>query len=79
VVAVIVNYIKRSDESDALYIDHHNYMIRTFWWTPVAAAASPLWLLFLLPGHRLGVIGLWYLYRCMRGWMRFNRPTISAP
>jgi hypothetical protein len=32
VVALIVNYIKRSDETDAVYLAHHNYMISTFWW-----------------------------------------------
>jgi uncharacterized membrane protein len=74
VIAVIVNYIRRADESDALYIDHHNYMIRTFWWTLLwLVLLSPLWLLFVLPGFvAYGIVWLWYLYRCVRGWMRFN-------
>ena len=50
-IAVIVNYIKRADEHDAVYASHHSYMIATFWWT---------------------IVGLWYLYRCIRGWLRFN-------
>jgi len=78
-IAVIVNYIRRADESDALYIDHHNYMIRTFWWTlGWLVLLSPLWLLFVLPGFvAYGIVWIWYLYRCLRGWMRFNshRPT----
>jgi len=74
VVAVIVQYIKRSDERDPLYLAHHDYMIRTFWWTLLwLAVTSPLWLLFILPGViAYTVIGAWYLYRCLRGWMRFN-------
>ena len=28
VIALIVNYIRRADESDPLYIDHHSYMIQ---------------------------------------------------
>jgi uncharacterized membrane protein len=34
---------------------------------------SPLYLLFVIPGivaH--GIVGLWYLYRCVRGWLRFT-------
>ena len=74
VIALIVNYIKRSDEPDILYISHHNYMISTFWWTLAwLVVTSPLWLLFFLPGAAAyTVIGLWYLYRCIRGWIRFS-------
>ena len=74
VVAVIVNYIKRADELDALYSSHHNYMIATFWWTVLwLVLAAPLWLLLVLPGAiAYTIIGLWYLYRCLRGWLRFS-------
>ena len=74
VIALIVNYIKRGEEMDPLYNAHHNYMIRTFWWTIFwLVLCSPLWLLFLLPGMAAyTVIGLWYLYRCVKGWMRFT-------
>lgn len=79
VIAVIINYLRRADESDALYVDHHNYMISTFWWTLLwLVLLSPLWLLFIFPGAAAyGLVWLWYLYRCIRGWMRFgsNRPT----
>ena len=74
VIALVVNYIKRGEEVDPLYNAHHNYMIRTFWWTIFwLVLCSPLWLLFVLPGMAAyTVIGLWYLYRCIKGWMRFN-------
>jgi uncharacterized membrane protein len=73
-IALIVNYIKRSDETDTLYISHHNYMISTFWWTIVLlAVTSPLWLLLVFPGAiAWAAVGLWYLYRCIRGWLRFS-------
>jgi uncharacterized membrane protein len=74
VVALIVNYIKRADEVDAVYASHHNYMIATFWWTVLwLVVTSPLYLLFLLPGFVAhAIVGLWYLYRCLRGWLRFS-------
>ena len=74
VVALIVNYIKRSDEHDAVYASHHNYMIATFWWTVLwLVVSSPLWMLFIVPGAiAWTVVVFWYLYRCIRGWVRFN-------
>jgi uncharacterized membrane protein len=74
VIALIVNYIKRSEEQDPLYVRHHNYMIATFWWTVLwLVVTGPLWLLLFLPGAiAYTIVGLWYLYRCLRGWLRFN-------
>ena len=80
VIALIVNYIKRTGEHDAVYVSHHNYMIATFWWTVLwLIVTSPLYLLLFLPGMVAhSVILLWYLYRCIRGWLRFTdgRPPI---
>ena len=75
IIALIINYLRRADESDAIYIDHHNYMISTFWWTLLwLVLLSPLWLLLVLPGFvAYGIVWLWYLYRCIRGWLRFNK------
>ena len=73
VVALIINYIRCADETDPLYLGHHRYMIRTFWWTVFwLVVLAPLWLLFFLPGAvAYFIVGLWYLYRCIRGWLRF--------
>ena len=74
VIALIINYIKRGDEHDAVFASHHNYMIATFWWTVLwLVLTSPLWLLFIMPGAiAYTIVGLWYLYRCIRGWLRFS-------
>ena len=79
VIALIINYVRRADESDALYLDHHNYMIRTFWWTLLwLVVLSPLWLILVLPGAvAYFIVWLWYLYRCVRGWMRFNSNRLT--
>ncbi|MEY4712281.1 MAG: hypothetical protein RIS88_1731 [Pseudomonadota bacterium] len=73
VIALIINYIRRADERDPLYILHHRYMIATFWWTVLWLLLTvPLYLLFVLPGVLAhAIVGLWYLYRCIRGWLRF--------
>lgn len=74
VIALIINYIKRGDETDALYTAHHSYMISTFWWTVLwLVVTTPLYLLLVLPGViAQGIVGLWYLYRCIKGWLRFS-------
>jgi len=74
VIALVINYIRRADEHDAVYVTHHNYMIATFWWTMLwLVVTGPLWLLFVFPGWiAYSIIGLWYIYRCVRGWLRFN-------
>ena len=73
-VALIVHYVKRSDETEPLYAAHHTYMIRTVWWTLLLLVITfPLWFLLFLPGAiAYTLIGAWYLYRCLRGWLRFN-------
>ena len=72
-VALVVHYVKRADERDPVYLAHHTYMIRTVWWTLLwLLLASPLWLLIVPGWIAYAVIGLWYLYRCLMGWTRFN-------
>jgi uncharacterized membrane protein len=80
VIALVVNYIKRGDEHDAVFASHHNYLIATFWWSLLwLLVTSPLYIFFVLPGLLAhAIVGLWYLYRCIRGWLRFNdnRPPL---
>ena len=79
-VALIVNYIRRADETDALYIQHHNYMVSTFWWTVlwllvsglVALVMTLTIILIVLLWVPFTIVGLWYIYRFVRGWMRFT-------
>jgi uncharacterized membrane protein len=80
VIALIVNYIARSDETDALYREHHSYMISSFWWTMLwLLVTSPLFLLLVFPGaFAWFVVSLWYLYRCIKGWLRFNNNRMPA-
>jgi uncharacterized membrane protein len=79
VIALIVNYIARGDESDSLFREHHSYMIRTFWWTIFwCVLTSPLFMLFVMPGaFAWAVIGFWYLYRCIKGWLRFSNNRMA--
>jgi uncharacterized membrane protein len=74
ILAVILNYMKRSRVKGSYLESHFRWQIRTFWfafmWIVVALllAAS----LFGLPLAWLlvGIAGLWVLYRVARGWLR---------
>ena len=73
VIAMIINYVKRPDLPDDFFRSHFRWQSRSFWFTILwLVLASPLWLVFVLPGaFAYFLIGLWYLYRFVRGWWSF--------
>ena len=78
VIAMIINYVKRPDLPDDFYRSHFRWQARSFWFTLLwLCLSAPLWLLFVIPGSiAYSIVGLWYLYRFIRGWWSFfeNRP-----
>lgn len=73
IIAVIINYVKRSDTRGTWLESHFSWQIRTFWFAVLWVLIAGLlfltvigipfaWALALL-------IGLWVLYRIIRGWM----------
>lgn len=73
VVAMIINHVKRPDLPDEFFRSHFRWQARSFWFTLLwLTLTSPLFLLFWLPGVAAWfVVGLWYLYRFIRGWLSF--------
>ncbi len=78
VIAITINYVKRPDLHDVFYRSHFRWQARSFWFTLIwLAVTSPLFLLFWVPGFAAWfIVGLWYLYRFLRGWWSLfeNRP-----
>ncbi len=74
VIAIIINMIKFPDLPNAFYRSHWRWQSRTFWFALIAFVVTfPLWLVFVIPGWiAWTLIGLWYLYRCLRGWINFS-------
>jgi len=76
-VAVVFNYIKRSDATGTLYESHFRWQIRTFWfallWVLVVSIISapfvPLVIGLVMIIIGFAIIGVWALYRVARGWM----------
>lgn len=77
IVAVIMNYARRSETHGTWLESHFRWQIRTFWfawlWIFVTSIiAMPLLLIgvgFILGLLGLGLVGLWVIYRIVRGWL----------
>ena len=80
IIAVILNYVKRSEARGTWLESHFRWQIRTFWfallWAVIVMLVSIL-LAAVLIGIATWVIGvialgLWAIYRIARGWLRLN-------
>ena len=76
IIAVILNYVKRSDVRGTWLDSHFSWQIRTFWF-------ALLWLLIgaVLFATVVGIpfaialwfaTGIWVLYRIIRGWLALS-------
>jgi uncharacterized membrane protein len=80
IIAVVLNYVKRSDVRGTWLESHFRWQIRTFWFAAawavlVALISAPLALVlvgFATWAAGLVLLGLWAVYRIARGWMALN-------
>jgi len=74
VIAIVINLLDFGALPDDFYRSHWRWQARTFWFALLWFALTlPLYALLWAPGAAAWVaIGLWYLYRCIRGWINFN-------
>ncbi|WP_088279326.1 hypothetical protein [Ideonella sp. A 288] len=80
IIAVILNYVKRSEVRGTWLESHFTWQIRTFWfaaaWAALVAVVSiPLTLVIIGFGTwvlGMGLLGVWAIYRIARGWLRLN-------
>jgi len=77
IIAVVMNYVRRSEARETWLESHFRWQIRTFWWAfftsvIVLVLSAPL-MLFLVgfATAALGflVVGVWVWYRVLRGWL----------
>ena len=78
IIAVIMNYARRSETRGTWLESHFRWQIRTFWyaWLWILAILIISMPLVLLAGLGiiigllgLGLVGLWVIYRIVRGWL----------
>ena len=76
IVAVILNYVKRSDVRGTWLDSHFRWQIRTFWFGLLWVS---LCVLFVLMTLGIGILSLWFIYRVARGWLalREHKPMYA--
>jgi uncharacterized membrane protein len=84
IVAVIMNYVRRSATRGTFLESHFRWQIRTFWyallWSIVIVLVSAPFMLILIgfafAWVGLVALGIWIAYRVIRGWLalREQRP-----
>jgi uncharacterized membrane protein len=84
IIAVILNYTRRSEVKGTWLESHFRWQIRTFWFTwlwivVVCVISVPLMAIvvgFITAIIGLSIIGIWIIYRVIRGWLalRERRP-----
>jgi uncharacterized membrane protein len=85
-IAVILNYIYRSEVRGTWLASHFRWQIRTFWFGLLWVALCALFVFgtlgagFLIVWLPLGVVGLWFVYRIAKGWLRLadRRPMYDG-
>jgi uncharacterized membrane protein len=85
ILAVILNYAKRSEVRGTWLESHFRWQIRTFWfgllWVTLCALfiIATLGIGLLIAWLPLSLVGLWFIYRIARGWLRLmeHRPMYA--
>ncbi len=79
-VAVFINYLKRSDVKGTWLESHFRWQIRTFWFTFLWLIVYGLLIITIIgipiAWIMIALLGLWVGYRVIRGWVALgdNRP-----
>ena len=75
IIAVILNYAKRSEVRGTWLESHFRWQIRTFWFGALWVGLCVLFVIatlgigIFIAWIPLGVVGLWFIYRIIRGWL----------
>ena len=85
IIAVILNYVKRSEARGTWLQSHFRWQIRTFWFGLLWVALCLLFVILtlgigiLIAWLPLAFVGLWFIYRIARGWLALteHRPMYT--
>ena len=80
IIAVILNYVKRSEAEGTFLQSHFSWQIRTFWFAVIWCVAGLVFWITLV-GIPIAFVlwigtGIWVAYRVLRGWFALldNKP-----
>ena len=78
IIAVILNYVKRSEVRGTWLESHFRWQIRTFWfgllWIVLCLffVVATFGIGILIAWLPMAVVGLWFVYRVIRGWVALS-------
>lgn len=78
IIAVVLNYVKRGEARGTWLESHFRWQIRTFWfgllWVAICGAflIVTLGVGLIIVWLPLGFVGLWFIYRIIRGWLALS-------
>ena len=80
IIAVILNYVKRSDVRGTWLDSHFSWQIRTFWYALLWLVIGAI-LFVTFVGIPVAVVlwigtGIWVLYRIIRGWLALSSQRV---
>ena len=73
IIAIIINYVKRSEVRETWLDSHFSWQLRTFWFALLWLAVGAV-LFATVVGIPVAVVlwiatGIWVIYRLIRGWL----------
>ena len=85
IIAVILNYVKRSEVRGTWLESHFRWQIRTFWFGLLWVSICVLFVIatfglgILIAWIPMALVSLWFIYRVVRGWTALSarRPMYS--
>ncbi|MGE3401694.1 MAG: DUF4870 family protein, partial [Vicinamibacterales bacterium] len=75
IIAVILNYVKRSEARGTWLESHFTWQIRTFWYGLLWVSLCGLFIVMTLgiglivAWIPLAFVSIWFIYRIVRGWL----------
>jgi len=64
---LVLNHIKAAETQNHFIRSHHVWMLRTFWWSLLWSVVGGVLCLILAGYVVLAIVGLWWIYRVVRG------------
>lgn len=75
IIAVILNYVKRSDVRGTWLESHFRWQIRTFWYGLLWVSLCIMFVVLtlgiglIIVWLPIAIVSLWFVYRIARGWL----------
>ncbi len=80
IAGVIYAHVKREEVADSFAESHLTWLIRTFWLTILFSLIGLVLALFLIGFLILFAVGVWYIYRVVKGFVVFYEgEPMAAP